>query len=284
MHHVLNSIFSRLLTEPDPATKRPLAFAVMADKATVLHRTGQMVGLILMIAGVLTPIFHSVLIADDGTGFGLENLLHHTLTQDASLSLSKELSQRSLTGVAFDGQCQGAHEGHVSGLDVSSHLCAIAKLSVGFVLSRWDGAHRIELAMNTVRSEFPFYLKMAATVSSVHEKYLYGKGLERVRKAAANLKGYLQPAAIGSVCTTRFCHSERKVMKCFFRNLPLFISDLRQTGADANLIATVATVVFVIHNSLQALLISCSMSKICRSSSKLSTSFRGSLRSRFQNT
>ena len=94
MHHVLNSIFSRVLTELDPATKRPPAFAVMADKATVLHRTGQMVGLILMIAGVLTPIFLSVLIADDGTGFGLANLLHSTLTQDAPLSLPKELLQR----------------------------------------------------------------------------------------------------------------------------------------------------------------------------------------------
>ena len=59
--------------------------------------------------------------------------------------------------------------------------------------------------MNTVRGAHPFYQKMAMTISSVHEKYLYGKGLERVRKAASDLKGYLQPASIGSVCTTRFC-------------------------------------------------------------------------------
>ena len=53
--------------------------------------------------------------------------------------------------------------------------------------------------MNTVRSKFPFYLKMAGIISNVHEKYLYGKGIERVRKAARDLKGYLQPAAIGHV-------------------------------------------------------------------------------------
>lgn len=58
MRAVLNETFMTLLTEPDPATKRPPAFAVMADKATLLHRTGQMVGIILMIAGVLTPIFY----------------------------------------------------------------------------------------------------------------------------------------------------------------------------------------------------------------------------------
>jgi hypothetical protein len=247
MRAVLNSTFTRLLTEPDPATKRPPAFSVMADKATVLHRTGQMVGIIVMLSGVLTPIFLSVLIAQDGTGFGLADLLHTTLTKDAPLSLSAELLQRSLTGFAFDGQYQGQHEGHVSGLDVCSHFCSIAKLSVSFVMSRWDGAHRIELAMNSVRSAFPFYMKMAATISNVHEKYLYGKGLERVRKAASELKGYLQPASIGSICTTRFCHSERKVMKSFFRNLPLFISDLRKQGSDQQLIATVATVVFVVH-------------------------------------
>lgn len=247
MRAVLNETFTTLLTEPDPATKRPPAFAVMADKATLLHRTGQMVGIILMIAGVLTPIFLSTLIAADGTGLGLATLLQTKLSGGEPLALPKELLQRSLTGFAFDGQYQGAHEGHASGLDVCSHFCSLVQLSVSFVISRWDGAHRIELAMNTVRGAHPFYQKMAMIISSVHEKYLYGKGLERVRKAASDLKGYLQPASIGSVCTTRFCHSERKVMKSFFRNLPLFISDLRLQGGDIQLITSVACVVFVVQ-------------------------------------
>ena len=248
MRAVCNESFTRLLSDPDPATKRPPAFAVMADKATVMSRTGQMVGIILMVCGILTPIFVSTLIASEGTGLGLATLLQTTLTAGEPLSLSPQLLQRSLTCFAFDGQYQGAHEGHASGLDVASHFCSLLSMSVLFAMSRWDDAHRIELGMNTVRSKFPFYLKMAGIISNVHEKYLYGKGIERVRKAARYLKGYLQPAAIGHVCTTRFCHSERKVYKNFFRNLPLFVSDLlAQGGVDAQLIPTIACVTFVLH-------------------------------------
>jgi hypothetical protein len=49
-----------LLTSLDPATCRKLAFAVVADKATVGQQTGQMVGLIILINGTKIPLLLSI--------------------------------------------------------------------------------------------------------------------------------------------------------------------------------------------------------------------------------
>ena len=75
------------------------------------------------------------------------------------------------------------------------------------------------------------------------------------KKACSDLAGYLKPAAIGVVCTTRFCHSERKVYKKKFRNLVIFISDMRQQVADRvsdhveieKSLSTIASIVFVVQ-------------------------------------
>ena len=251
MHKVLVSSFMLLLTTQMAATGRPPPFALMADKATMGRKTGQMCGIILMIEGVFVAIFLSVLqCGEAATGDALADLLLQTLTGGLPLDLSQDLLRLSFTGAAFDGQYQGQYEGHACGLDVLSHLCTKLKLNASYVMSRWDGAHRIELGMNTVRDKFPVYKQLAATISDVHTKYLYGKGFGRVCKAVSDFKKGLELAAVGSVCTTRFAHSERKVYKNFLRNLPVFITDMRterarEVGIDQQ-IRKVASVAFVV--------------------------------------
>eukprot|EP00966_Prymnesium_polylepis_P150326 3472454-Prymnesium_polylepis.1 len=189
MHSVLMKGFTRLLVEPDPVTTRPRPFAELADKATVMRETGQMHGLIVMIDGNLTALFLSVLKAPDSTGNGLAKLLLQSLTQGAPLKLSIALLRLSLCCLAFDGQYQSAEEGHAAGLQVKDRLCELAALSKKWVGSRWDGAHRIELGLDTVRedSELVWYKDFAPVVSNNQTKYLYGKGFDRVKATAERL-------------------------------------------------------------------------------------------------
>ena len=227
MAKVLYKGFAKLLSEPDPATKRWRALCLMADKATLRRRTGQMHGIIVMIDGVLVPILLSILLALDSTGEGLAKLLIEVLTGGKPLNLLPDQLRKSLTGLAFDGQYQGAHEGHASGLQVGSHLCEMLKLNPQWLISRWDGAHRIELGMDDVRKAIQFYFELASIISKTHEdgKYLYGKAYERVRAAAAELfqRGL---AAISSVCSSRFCASEQRVYKNFYLNYTVFVQDM----------------------------------------------------------
>ena len=68
-------------------------------------------------------------------------------------------------------------------LQVKNRLCELSDVNKEWVLSRWDGAHRIELGMDEVREEVKYYHDLAAIVSSSQSKYFYGKGYERVRAA-----------------------------------------------------------------------------------------------------
>jgi hypothetical protein len=255
MCKVLTTGFQKLLTSPDVATGRPPAFAPMADKATVQRETGQMHGIILMVNGVLTALFLSVAVAPDATGFGLAELLKAMLMDGLPLTLSLQILRCSLTAGAFDGQYQSEYEGHAAGLQVLAKFCELVSLNKKWVISRWDGAHRIELGMNEARDETRWYAELAGIVSATQTKYLYGKGFDRVKKACSQLAGYLKPAAIGVVCTTRFCHSERKVYKNFFRNSVIFIKDMRQQISDqvnghveiAKNLATVASLLFLVQ-------------------------------------
>eukprot|EP00966_Prymnesium_polylepis_P110465 2555722-Prymnesium_polylepis.1 len=114
---------------------------------------------------------------------------------------------------------------------------------------RWDPAHKIELAMNDVRKgsspKVRFYVELSPTVAESQTPFLHGKGFERITVAWQKHK--LRGGSIGSVCTTRFCASERKVYKAFFRNLTVFIADQLAEGADVNALDSIRCVTFVIH-------------------------------------
>ena len=231
MHAVTIKAIEKVFITPMAATKRPPPFCGLADKATLQRQTGQMHGGILAVEGELTAVMLSVLPAPDSTGPGLGGLLVNVFTGGYPLSLSHRLVRKSQTGFAFDGQYQSAHEGHASGLDVRSHYCGKLGLKTDYVDSRWDGAHRIELGMDTVRAAIDYYGALAATVSAAQTKYLYGKGFDRVLKACDALRQTsggdrsLRLFAIGTVCDSRFCWSERRVYKNFASNLVQFVLD-----------------------------------------------------------
>ena len=249
LHDETAQLVQEALQKPDPATGRPRPFALMADKATVARETGQMHGVTVMLGGVLVALMVSVLLCPDATGFGLGTLIVDTLHKSRPLTLTIETLRRGLTGMAFDGQYMSNAEGHASGLQVQSHIVAILGLVASWVTARWDPAHRIELGMNTVREKVKWYGSIAAIVAHANEKYLYGKGYARVKKDAAALKTKL--GSVGSVITTRFCASERKVYKSFARNLPILVRDMLGTRAGETGInqevAAIANVVFVVH-------------------------------------
>ena len=73
-----------------------------------------------------------------------------------------------------------------------------------------------------VRDSIDWYKALAGIVSNAQSVFLYGKAFERVKATAEALRGG-KLASIGTVCTTRFCSSERKVYKDFSSNLVLFI-------------------------------------------------------------
>ena len=249
LHDETASLIEDALTKPDPATGRPPPFACMADKATVMRETGQMHGVTVMLGGVLVAIMVSVLLCPDATGLGCACLIRDTMTVGKPLKLGLEQVRRSLTGLAFDGQYMSSEEGHSSGLQVKQHLCSLLGLTLTWVTARWDPAHRVELGMNTVREAIPWYGALAKMVSHANEKYLYGKAFARVKKDAESLKSKL--ASVGSVATTRFCASERKVYKSFARNLPILLRDMtghrrNETGISQEIFA-IANVIFVVQ-------------------------------------
>lgn len=116
-------------------------------------------------------------------------------------------------------------------------------------MRRWDPAHRVELGMGDVRkSNSPtvkFYIDLSVTVANAQTGHLHGKGFARIVVAWQKLK--MRMGSIGSVCTTRFCASERKVYKAFFRNLPIFIADQIAENADVNELNKIRSITFVVH-------------------------------------
>jgi hypothetical protein len=252
MYDTLIGGFTKVLTEPDPITKRPRPFALLSDKATVNRETGQMHGLISMIEGEFTALFLSVLPSPDPSGLGLSHLLRECLCGGKPFRFSPALVRLSLSCLAFDGQYQSEEEGHASGLQVRGHLCQLMGLEPAWVSSRWDYAHRIELGIDTVRdsddADLRFYKILSSVVAQANSKYLYGKGYERVQATALRLGSKLR--GVGSVCTTRFCASERKVYKNFIVNIPAFVFDMEGPRAgevgvltQRNLIGSVTFVV-----------------------------------------
>ena len=250
------------LTTPDLATASPLApkgrpppIAQVADKATVARRTGQMHGTITFLEGRIIALFLSVLIVSDSTGDGLAKLQVTTYTEGKPLSLEASALRVQSTGQAYDGQYQGAEQGNTTGLDVPRHFCRRLRLNPKWSMSKWDPAHKIELGMKNVREgkssppSVAFYSGLATIVADSQSAYLYGKGHERILQGFAKLKQRM--FSVGTVCTTRFCASERKVFKSYAGNLIFIISDMETTRVgEAGIqqqVLKIKTVTFVVH-------------------------------------
>ena len=250
------------LSTPDIATASPLApngrpppIASLADKATVARRTGQMHGTLTFFEGTIVALFLSVLIVSDSTGDGLAQLQISTYTEGKPLSLEPSALRIQMTGQAYDGQYQGAEQGNITGLDVPRHFCRRLRLNPRWSMSKWDRAHKIELGMKTVREarnsppSVAFYGSLPAIVADSQSGYLYGKGHERIRQAFEKMKKRMY--SIGTVCTTRFCASERKVFKSYAGNLVSIIIDMETVrageGGIAQQVLNIKSLTFVVH-------------------------------------
>ena len=223
-HAVCVAGMQRLLREPLVATGHPPPFAAPADKATLQRRTGQMHGIITLCgrSGEFIALFTSVLVASDGTGSALADLIIQSLQHGEPFNLSTDEVRRQLTCFPGDGQYQSMLEGH-GGLRVAEHLCTKLKLNYTWMWSRWDQAHEMELALNTVRREVAFFQALASFVAARNEKYLFGKHHESARKWAERWHTNLESMA--AICTSRFHGSERRCYKNLFQNLAVFIAD-----------------------------------------------------------
>ena len=129
---------------------------------------------------------------------------------------------RTLCSFPGDGQYQSLLEGH-GGLRVAEHLCEKLDLNYAWMWSRWDQAHEMELALNTVRSEVAYFKALASFVAARNEKYLFGKHHGRVRQWAERWHTKLESMA--AICTSRFHGSDRRCYKNLFQNLTIFIAD-----------------------------------------------------------
>lgn len=167
MHEVTIEVITEVLKEIDPATGKRRAFAIIADKATVFGRTGQMHGIIVMVDGVLVPVFVGVrLVGDECRGVDLAKLLVEFTTGGEPLNLTTQQLREQLAGSAFDGQYEGQEQGNSTGLAVPRKLAELIDLDADWNTSTWDGGHLIELAMNDVRKDprLQFYVRSPAYI------------------------------------------------------------------------------------------------------------------------
>ena len=96
------SVLSRLkahFSSINNATGRLPVAAVTADKATMLSRTGQLVGVISMVDGKLTPIFVDSLVCQMANGASLASRVLSSI----NMILAPEKRTSQITGLAFDG-------------------------------------------------------------------------------------------------------------------------------------------------------------------------------------
>jgi hypothetical protein len=141
----------------DPITRRKRVFSFMADKVTELHKTGDVVVLLLMSEeGVQQYIFVDYLLVTRHTGEALMNQIYkdNFLTK---LGLTPGEIMAQCTGAAVDGQyfsmvcteaiakrmIEGAKGGPATTTEVQNRK--------EWMLCTWDPAHRLELVTGDIR-------------------------------------------------------------------------------------------------------------------------------------
>ena len=112
---------------------------------TSLRRTGQMVGLLLFLDGVIHPMFlESRLVGIMCSGDGCAQNMLDSLMDLKVLGLTMIEIQEQVTGLAFDGQCFC--------LDVTGHFATKVNTNKGWHMAGWDDAHKLELCLGDLRS------------------------------------------------------------------------------------------------------------------------------------
>ncbi|KAK3269739.1 hypothetical protein CYMTET_21831 [Cymbomonas tetramitiformis] len=112
-HHVVVERLIAWFAHTDPATTRPTLFALNADKATEMRRTGQVVGALGFDVGKIKAVLlDDPPVVEGHTGLGLANNIFTVFRDTYRFFIFTLRSQ--LTGLGFDGQ--------YFSLDVPEHL------------------------------------------------------------------------------------------------------------------------------------------------------------------
>eukprot|EP00854_Cymbomonas_tetramitiformis_P026781 gene26781-32907_t len=135
MHSVLKDKIVLFLDTVDPATGQRPVYAINADKVTELRRTGQIVGMLVMVEGVIKAIFLGdppVTQGHDAKGV-CKNIL--VVLVDI-FGFTAESMQAQCSGMAFDGAYFKLH--------AEEALCVALEVDLDWILPNWDGAHKLE--------------------------------------------------------------------------------------------------------------------------------------------
>ncbi|CEO98804.1 hypothetical protein PBRA_006918 [Plasmodiophora brassicae] len=186
------------IDELDPVIgnrKRP--FSICADKSTELRRTGQIVGLVMLVDGTVTAMMVDNRIVNSGGDDGTATGLAHSLMSSVAKVLPHESEYRErLTGMAFDGQYIR------DGVPAAVRDIVSSESSSSWLTSVWDPAHIVELAVNDVRKDKTGTIPL--------------NNVEWYSTLAANV-GFV-------VNETRFAASEVVVYRNFLRNYALYVT------------------------------------------------------------
>ena len=205
LHTELKTLVVAGINDPqDVLGGRKPPFALNADKATMLHRTGHIVGLLIIDEGAIKAVLISddVVPAKESDGENLAKAIIAALEPFLSGDHKAELKSRC-TGYAFDGQ--------YFGLNVPEAICAELKVKKEWVCFQWDGAHKLELTIGDVRQDktgtktlhpVDWYAPTILTVSQIIDWISTGQGRELfIAKAKELSMAFYSPDRF---CETRF--------------------------------------------------------------------------------
>jgi hypothetical protein len=196
----------------DPITQRRPPFGLTFDKVTLLKRSMQVTMMVLMTDGQLTPIYlQSPLCKTELSG---EELAANAIEVLKSFGLTKSMLQEQLTGCAVDGAY--IH------MNINKHLCEIIGINENWMVTSWDIAHLLELAIGDVKKnkKFNWLQTFIKTCASLMSKYSYGKQYELLLEAAKLTDDeILQPK---SFHVTRFVSSQLRVYETMLRDWSTF--------------------------------------------------------------
>eukprot|EP00854_Cymbomonas_tetramitiformis_P033648 gene33648-43303_t len=216
MYTVLKNKICLFLETPDQATNRPPVYAINADKVTELRRTGQVVGMLTMIRGVIKALLLGDPPVTEGhDAKGVSKNIVTVLQGDFRLTVKSMRGQ--LSGMSFDGA--------YFKLGADKELCAQLEVDPDWILPGWDGGHKLEKVLDDVRWQDPsteWYRKIAGDTAEVLSKISWGKGFEETLVVARDLQlKLMNPKAH---CDTRFAQAERKVYENVAANFPIIVT------------------------------------------------------------
>jgi hypothetical protein len=226
---VMTGRFRRALAAPvDALGGAQRALAVAEDNATQLNQTTTMVGISFIHEGEKVQMMVSNDIAYSAEGAGeAPNVAKKLVASLAPLVSAADL-QRRLVSLAADGAVilHNVGEQLRKELDIGdANRC----------LALWDPAHKLQLAAHDMREDktgtinlqaVEWYAIMLTELSEMLEGITWGKGLEELKRIAADVLVRLLTAK--RFCLGRFVGSEVVVYESFLRNYPVMVKYLEK--------------------------------------------------------